>query len=1007
MSAGAIRAPLIIPLRLPTPGVPKTHIDTNTRLEIISETPNVDIYFTINGSRPVVKKTERELLNTGTYKFHSPFTLPVGLQTVRAIAFLPDTGNESNVVTKTFEIVKAESPEGEEGTAPLTNDYGFLDDLKAIESQRKKHSYNSFNRLQTRQFIRQLMERHDLGQSKKSKSLKAKAGFRTFEEDDGDQEDTAVDVSIRRDSTGVKVNTSVSSDDFVHPFDVALPKRLPAASLLDPSLQLTRLQKSTDLLHCPHCFNPRSTNPGHTFCAHCGQTLPRLPAARAQPTVMDQLGECSYCRSSVPLNFTTCLVCENRLRPNPREDLKPREYRLCGICGTANPSDLTSCLTCEARLPTGVQNLLRQSAIGNHRIGPPPPPPPPIRPLSSELTTTRPQTNGFHFVSCPHCRRENNPDARYCDWCGLETREIHTSDSPSHRDQRAWTPAPTANRNMSQVMPPWLGHPPTTDMHRPFGHPTTADHSPIQCVQCGNRVYQGAKFCSWCGFHIDPPLRQSAWSSQLISHGDVNDTGRFDEGGLNSFKPRHVPLLSNMGTQTVGLFYPSAAELRHQESQIRAQSDAQFRDRVPLLTAVSPGRGFWRKQLDHIIAHLKVYTNNNPEFRAIIGEPRLGKLIVADLHESCGQATISLTYALPHTNSENYSNQLSAGRYQIRDTHSANRHQIPDKEVKQHRVHSTYSSKSVMDASPERGWETSVRNKEDLSTPALSSKEPNFSNVYSNEEPSEAEDNTVTDEDAQSREIRSAVLLSPSRVESASSDHELGSIDSFTSQHPPNGKPRGRVKQKTSLNNNGNDTSRSRQTSTSRSVNSDQKSRKRQGKKSDQSGCHGEAGVALLRQSKLSTTDQNLIYILGKPDEGTQDDLRRLIEEGANPNCVNASGNTPLVLAVQNRKVGAIPILIEAGAKVNAAGASNGNTALHEAVLCGFDGVELVSTLLKCGANPKIKNKRKETAHALALRIKCEPLTRLFVAHMGQQQIQQLTKETNQLASGDTESEQF
>ncbi|KAF6772659.1 hypothetical protein AHF37_08496 [Paragonimus kellicotti] len=85
----------------------------------------------------------------------------------------------------------------------------------------------------------------------------------------------------------------------------------------------------------------------------------------------------------------------------------------------------------------------------------------------------------------------------------------------------------------------------------------------------------------------------------------------------------------------------------------------------------------------------------------------------------------------------------------------------------------------------------------------------------------------------------------------------------------------------------------------------------------------------------------------------------------------------------------------------------NGNTALHEAVLCGFDGVELVNTLLKCGANPKIKNKRKETAHSLALRTKCEPLTRLFVAHMGQQQIQQLTKETNQLASGDTESEQF
>ncbi|KAF8566504.1 hypothetical protein P879_07541 [Paragonimus westermani] len=785
MSAGAIRAPLIIPLRLPTPGVPKTHIDTNTRLEIISETPNVDIYFTINGSRPVVKKTERELLNTGTYKFHNPFTLPVGLQTVRAIAFLPDTGNESNVVTKTFEVVKAESTEGEEGTAHNTNDYGFLDDMKAIESQRKKHSHNSFNRSQARQFIRQLMERHELGQSKKSKPLKTKVGFRTFEEDNGDQEDTAADVSKRRESAGVKVNTSVSSDKFVHPFDVALPKRLPSAPLLDPSVQLTRLQKSTDLLHCPHCFNPRSTNPGHTFCAHCGQTLPRLPAARAQPTMLDQLGECSYCRSSVPLNFTTCLVCENRLRRNPKEDLKPREYRLCGICGTANPSDLTSCLTCEARLPTGVQNLLCQSAISNHRIGPPPPPPSPIRPPSSELATTRPQTNGFHFVSCPHCRRENNPDARYCDWCGLETRELRSADSPSHRDQRVWTSASTGNRDIPQAMPPWLSHPPSTNVRRSFGYSTTTDRSPIQCVQCGNGVYQGAKFCSWCGFHIDPPLRQAVWSSQPTGHGDVNDSGRFGEAGLNAFRTRHGPVVSNVGTQTVGLFYPSAAELCRQQSQNRAQSDTQFRDRVPLLTAVSPGRGFWRKQLDHIIAHLKVYTNNNPEFRAIIGEPRLGKLVLADLHESCGQAIINLTYALPHTISENRSNQLSTGRTQVRDAHNADRHQIPDKEVKQHRVHSMYSSKSGIDASPERGWEKSTREREDSGTPASLAKEPNISHVYSNEESSEAEDNTLADKDVQNRETRSAVLLSPSQIGSASSDPDFGSMDSFTSQRPP------------------------------------------------------------------------------------------------------------------------------------------------------------------------------------------------------------------------------
>ncbi|XP_019466304.1 double zinc ribbon and ankyrin repeat-containing protein 1-like isoform X2 [Meleagris gallopavo] len=35
--------------------------------------------------------------------------------------------------------------------------------------------------------------------------------------------------------------------------------------------------------------------------------------------------------------------------------------------------------------------------------------------------------------------------------------------------------------------------------------------------------------------------------------------------------------------------------------------------------------GYWRKQLDHICAHLRSYAQNNLEFRALVGEPRMGK----------------------------------------------------------------------------------------------------------------------------------------------------------------------------------------------------------------------------------------------------------------------------------------------------------------------------------------------------------------------------------------------
>lgn len=43
-----------------------------------------------------------------------------------------------------------------------------------------------------------------------------------------------------------------------------------------------------------------------------------------------------------------------------------------------------------------------------------------------------------------------------------------------------------------------------------------------------------------------------------------------------------------------------------------------------LLNSLSSG--YWRKQLDHICAHLRSYAQNNLEFRALVGEPRMGKV---------------------------------------------------------------------------------------------------------------------------------------------------------------------------------------------------------------------------------------------------------------------------------------------------------------------------------------------------------------------------------------------
>ena len=69
-----------------------------------------------------------------------------------------------------------------------------------------------------------------------------------------------------------------------------------------------------------------------------------------------------------------------------------------------------------------------------------------------------------------------------------------------------------------------------------------------------------------------------------------------------------------------GIYYPSAKEIDGIIAQNKQlQADREFKERRPILTAVSPGKGYWRQQMDHICAHLKAYAVNRPDFRSLIG----------------------------------------------------------------------------------------------------------------------------------------------------------------------------------------------------------------------------------------------------------------------------------------------------------------------------------------------------------------------------------------------------
>ncbi|CAF4922052.1 unnamed protein product, partial [Rotaria magnacalcarata] len=48
--------------------------------------------------------------------------------------------------------------------------------------------------------------------------------------------------------------------------------------------------------------------------------------------------------------------------------------------------------------------------------------------------------------------------------------------------------------------------------------------------------------------------------------------------------------------------------------------EQELKEYRPVLTSTSPGKGYWRQQLDHVAAHLRAYAVNQPDFQALIGK---------------------------------------------------------------------------------------------------------------------------------------------------------------------------------------------------------------------------------------------------------------------------------------------------------------------------------------------------------------------------------------------------
>uniref|UniRef100_A0A671UFY2 Double zinc ribbon and ankyrin repeat domains 1 n=1 Tax=Sparus aurata TaxID=8175 RepID=A0A671UFY2_SPAAU len=299
--------------------------------------------------------------------------------------------------------------------------------------------------------------------------------------------------------------------------------------------------------------------------------------------------QCLSVRPSDPLArfCAQCGAAAGPLAAHRRPPADGGQAVCCVICNTLVSVNTHTCLICEEPVHQQATHTLQDHVVcvscgsGNpahisscltceSRLQPP---------VCVEDSAPSVRSADSRMLSCSRCKRVNRRDARFCDWCGSKP-----------------------------------------------GHAARC----VICCRCGASGDPYAFFCTACGIFLEAPAPPTSYgdirrpAAATPAH-DVSSQATPSSGPAP--RVRMTTPTAEQCTQTVGLYYPSSTELQRKEKQRARELSRQQapRDGRQLLTAVSPGRGYWRRQLDHVCGHLRSYTQNNAPFRALLGEPRLGE----------------------------------------------------------------------------------------------------------------------------------------------------------------------------------------------------------------------------------------------------------------------------------------------------------------------------------------------------------------------------------------------
>lgn len=187
------------------------------------------------------------------------------------------------------------------------------------------------------------------------------------------------------------------------------------------------------------------------------------------------------------------------------------------------------------------------------------------------------------FIICPYCTRVNCGNARFCDWCGEK------SSSKSRT---------------------------------------------VMCQRCTAENIVTSQYCCSCGKHLSAPPRESL--EKVLEKGDV----KIKDAGSSPSSKGQLGLLEKLTNDESGNWKNIEFEsvTRKQSKNVGIQAGDSMISAVQKLSLkdsnkISPGKGFWRQQVDYVAQHLKVYTQNNIEFREQFSNQPLMTLVSTTLNE--------------------------------------------------------------------------------------------------------------------------------------------------------------------------------------------------------------------------------------------------------------------------------------------------------------------------------------------------------------------------------------